>query len=143
MPLRCSQCHNGGQAKKANSWKSARNICFWGPLQNGGANVVFPSTLPQQPLTASVTTPTTQDTVTVQHTSTIVDTTTHASVTAVNIQFPSTTLCSFRGLTKETCQMNCNWDGSCEEMVRTTECDCNQIERRSIRKTKFQVLTYD
>ena len=139
MPLRCSKCRNGGQAKKANSWKSASNICFLGLFPNVGVNPVFPPPFPLHTSTP-VTVPPTQTTVAVQHPSTIVDATTHVSVTTENILLPSTTFCTLRGFTQETCQMKCNWDGSCDETSHTTACDCNQQEHTSIRKTMYQVF---
>ena len=124
MPLRCSHCLKDQQASKAYAWKSERNFCFWGTPQVGGSSLVISSPIPQDTTpTLAIPTPT-QSEVTSQGNS--VDITTQPSIPTGSAISSGMELCNLRGLTKETCQMECNWDGSCAERVHTTKCGCDR-----------------
>ena len=136
MPLRCVQCRKGEQASKANSWKSEHNFCFWDPPQNEGSNLEIQSVISQDTTTTLPIPVPTQPTTSQ---GAIPDMTTQAGITTGSAISSGTKPCNLRGLTKETCHMQCNWDGSCAERVQTTKCGCDKIERISVTQTNFQV----
>ena len=143
MPMRCTECYNNGQAKKSNSWKSANDVCFLGTPTNMSSNVGFPVHIPQQTTLSQPIVPvtTTAPQTTASNEPTVASTTanTVTDSTIVDISSSSTTTCRLRGLIKESCHMNCNWDGSCEETIETKECGCSQIEHHLIKKTTYLV----
>ena len=136
MPLRCVQCRKGGQPSKANSWKSEHNFCFWDPPQDEGSNWAIQSVISPTTTTLAILTPT-KPTTTSQ--GSFPDMTTQAGITNGSVSSSGTKLCNLRGMTKETCHMECNWDGSCAERVQTTKCGCDKTERTSVTQTNFKV----
>ena len=144
MQTRCFHCRNGSNAKIARSWKFARNICFFGKPENTSGIEVPNNTQSQttlDPLPDSVTTIAPNIIASTEATSISIYPTTISNATDEDIISSSTTTCLSRGLTNEMCQMTCNRDGTCEEIVNTTECGCNQMEHKSIKKTAFSVGT--
>ena len=46
------------------------------------------------------------------------------------------------GETRETCHMQCRWDGTCTETVQTWTWNCNGVPQSKISKTFFKVFSY-
>ena len=47
--------------------------------------------------------------------------------------------CANSGKTEESCRMQCNWDGSCIEIVETRTCTCNGDSKIKTFSTVFKV----
>ena len=46
------------------------------------------------------------------------------------------------GETRESCRMQCNWNGSCTETLETWTWKCNDIPKTKIANTFFMVISY-
>ena len=144
MPTRCSQCRIDGQAKTANSWKFSRDSCLWvsSHPDNTGVEILIPS--PSQSIVTQIVTPVTtspmQSTSTTEVATDHVESSTLASDTSGNISLTNTN-CQFRGLIQETCEMQCEWNGSCKESISTTECKCTSFQGTILAKQTLFVVS--
>ena len=144
MPMRCSQCRIAGQAKTANSWKFSRDSCLWiSPHpDNAGVEILIPS--PSQSTVTQIVTPVTtspmQSTSTTEVATDHVESSTLPSDTSGNISLTNTN-CQFRGLIQETCEMQCDWDGSCNESISTTKCRCTSFQGTILAKQTLFVVS--
>ena len=144
MPTRCSQCRIDGQAKTANSWKFSRDSCLWvsSHPDNTGVEILIPS--PSQSIVTQIVTPVTtspmQSTSTTEVATDHVESSTLASDTSGNISSTNTN-CQFRGLIQETCEMQCDWNGSCNESISTTECKCTSFQGTILAKQTLFVVS--
>ena len=141
MPTRCSQCRIDGQAKTANSWKFSRDSCLWVSSQPD-VEILIP--LPSQSIVTQMVTPVTtsptQSTSTTEVATDHVESSTLASDTSGNISLTNTN-CQFRGLIQETCEMQCDWNGSCKESISTTECKCTSFQGTILAKQTLFVVS--
>ena len=144
MPMRCSQCRIDGQAKTANSWKFSRESCLWvssHPDNAGGEILIHP---PSQTTVTQVVTPVTtspmHSTSTTEVATDHVEPSTLASDIFANISLTNTN-CQFRGSIQETCEMQCDWDGSCNESITTTECRCTSFQGTILAKQTLFVVS--